>query len=141
MHIRTILMALDGSATSERALGMAEDLAATYGARLILTTVLEPVILMAGEFSTVQDPTPEACHIALRALEDKAVGLAARGCRVETCVEVGDACGTLLRLAERFEADVIVAGRSGKGAVARALLGSVTTALLHRSAKPILVVP
>jgi len=47
----------------------------------------------------------------------------------------------LLDMAERYEAGVIITGRSGKGAVARMVMGSVTTSLLHRSTKPILVVP
>jgi nucleotide-binding universal stress UspA family protein len=34
-----------------------------------------------------------------------------------------------------------VLGRSGKGAVARLIMGSVTTSLLHLSKRAILVVP
>jgi nucleotide-binding universal stress UspA family protein len=141
MHIRTILVALDGSAPSERALAMAEDLAAAYSARLILTTVLERQVLLAGEFTTLQDPTPEAQKVVRNELEQKVSALTARGRRAETCVAVGEPCATLLELAGRYEADVILTGRSGKGAVARVVLGSVTTSLLHRSTKPILVVP
>ena len=141
MHIRTILVALDGSVPSERALAMAEDLAGAYSARLILTTVLERLVLLAGEFTTLQDPTPVAQAIARKGLEQKVSELTARGRRAETCVAVGEPCATLLELAGRYEADLVVTGSSGKGAVARVILGSVTTSLLHRSTKPILVVP
>ena len=141
MQMRTILVALDGSAPSGRALAMAEDLAAAYSARLVLTTVLERLVLLAGEFTTLQDPTPEAQAIIRKELERKAAELTARGRRVETCLAIGEPCATLLEMAERYEADLIVTGRSGKGAVARVVLGSVTTTLLHRTAKPILVVP
>lgn len=141
MHIRTILVALDGSTPSERALAMAEDSAAAHSARLILTTVLERMVLLAGEFTTLQDPTPEAQEVARRELEQTVSALTARGRRAEACVAVGEPCATLLELAGRYEADVILTGRSGKGAVARVVLGSVTTSLLHRSSKPILVVP
>lgn len=141
MHIRTILVALDGSAPSERALAMAEDLAGAYSARLVLTTVLERQVLLAGEFTTLQEPTPEAQTIVRRGLEEKARALTSRGCRAEICVAIGEPSGTLLDMAERYEAGVIITGRSGKGAVARMVMGSVTTSLLHRSTKPILVVP
>jgi nucleotide-binding universal stress UspA family protein len=141
MHIRTILVALDGSAQSERALAMAEDLAGAYSARVVLITVLERQVLLAGEFTTLQEPTPEAQALARRGLEEKARSLTSRGCRAEICVAIGEPCATLLDMAERYEAGVIVTGRSGKGAVARMVMGSVTTSLLHRATKPILVVP
>jgi len=141
MHIRTILVALDGSAPSERALAMAEDLAGAYSARLVLTTVLERQVLLAGEFTTLQEPTPEAQTIVRRGLEEKARALTSRGRRAEICVAIGEPSGTLLDMAERYEAGVIITGRSGKGAVARMVMGSVTTSLLHRSKRPILVVP
>jgi nucleotide-binding universal stress UspA family protein len=141
MHIRTILVALDGSAPSERALAMAEDLAGAYSARVVLTTVLERQVLLAGEFTTLQEPTEEAQAIVRRGLEEKARALTSRGRRTEICVAIGEPCATLIDMAGRYEAGVIVTGRSGKGAVARMVMGSVTTSLLHRSAMPILVVP
>jgi nucleotide-binding universal stress UspA family protein len=136
MHIRTILVALDGSAASGRALAMAEELAAPYSARLVLLTVLERLVLLAGEFPTLQDPAPEVQATARKELERKASEQTARGRRAEICVAVGEPCETLLELAERYEADVIMTGRSGKGAVARMVMGSVTTSLLHRSDRP-----
>jgi len=141
MHIRTILVALDGSAASERALAMAEDLAAAYSARLVLTTVIERQVLLAGELSTLQEPGIETQALIRKGLEEKAKALVARGRRAEACVAVGEPFATLLELADRYEATVIVAGRSGKGALARMVMGSVTTSLLHRSNRPILVVP
>ena len=48
---------------------------------------------------------------------------------------------TLLTEAESHRASVIVAGAHGLSGIGRALLGSVSTALLHHSSHPILVVP
>ena len=48
---------------------------------------------------------------------------------------------TLLGEAERHGAPVIVVGAHGLSGVGRALLGSVSSALVHRSARPVLVVP
>jgi nucleotide-binding universal stress UspA family protein len=48
---------------------------------------------------------------------------------------------TLLEQAERRGASAIVAGAHGLSGVGRALLGSVSTALVHHSALPVLVVP
>jgi nucleotide-binding universal stress UspA family protein len=46
-----------------------------------------------------------------------------------------------LSAADEIDADAIVCGARGRGAVARSLLGSTSTSLVHHSARPVLVVP
>jgi len=140
MHVKSILVAFDGSEPSERALALAEDLSAQYGARLLLVTVLQPLAPM-GLVPMPESPTTEDLARARQDLEVRARGLRARGRTVETQVEIGIPAQTLLELADRFVVSAIVAGRSGKGAIGRALMGSVTTSLLHHSVRPIVVVP
>ena len=48
---------------------------------------------------------------------------------------------TICRAPEAHEANVIVCGSRGQGGVSRALLGSTSSALLHHSPRPVLVVP
>src|SRR5919107_5669952 len=48
---------------------------------------------------------------------------------------------TLLEAADDVDASVVVAGAHGLSGVGRAVLGSVSTALLHHSQRPVLVVP
>jgi nucleotide-binding universal stress UspA family protein len=140
MQFRNVLVAFDGSAPAERAIVMADELAGRQGARMILVTVLEPVA--ASQFPTGFEYPSAAEHDAARSqLERQAGELRAKGRQVETQVEIGNPAQMLLDLAGRFEADLIVTGRSGKGAVARVIMGSVTTALLHRTSKPMVVVP
>jgi nucleotide-binding universal stress UspA family protein len=140
MKFRNVLVGFDGSAPSERAIAMADELAGQHGARMVLVTVLEP--LPASQLPTgLEYPSAEQCDLARSQLERQASELRAKGRKAETRVEIGSPSHVLLDLADKFEADLIVTGRSGKGAVARMLLGSVTTALLHRTSKPIVVVP
>jgi nucleotide-binding universal stress UspA family protein len=141
MHIRNVLVAWDGSKPSERALALAEDLAGEYRARLLLVEVLQPLPAASALVPVAPYPTQQDIDEAQRELEERAKGLRARGRTVEVRVQVGETVKTLLELADRFEASVIVAGRSGKGSVARVVLGSVTTSLLHAATRPILVVP
>jgi nucleotide-binding universal stress UspA family protein len=142
MHIRKILVALDGSAHSDRALALAEDLAGQYGARLELVMVMQPIPALTGDLPVGPTlPTAEDRRAMEVGLEQNAQALRSRGRMVDTHVEVGDPASTLLDLADRLEVDILVAGRSGKGAVARALMGSVTTRLLHQSTRPVCVVP
>jgi nucleotide-binding universal stress UspA family protein len=138
MHIRNILVGYDESAPAKRALALAEDLAIQYGARIVLVTVVEPLNAAPVE---VMVPTETEVLNARRAVEQEADRMRAEGRRVEAFVEVGVPARTLLEIAQRLEVDVTVLGRSGKGAVARLVMGSVTTALLHATTKPIIVVP
>ena len=142
MHIRSILVAWDGSEPSRRALALAEDLAGQYGARLLLASVLQPIPIPTGVVVPVLPfPTPEDMERTRQELHDIAKELRARGRTVETEVVVGQPAEKLKELADHYEASAILAGRSGKGALARLVLGSVTTALLHTATRPIIVVP
>jgi nucleotide-binding universal stress UspA family protein len=47
----------------------------------------------------------------------------------------------ILRAAEQYDALTIVVGSAGRGPMAGALLGSVTYQVVHRSTRPVLVVP
>ena len=47
----------------------------------------------------------------------------------------------VLSAADEIDADAIVCGSRGRGAVARSLLGSTSTSLVHHSTRPVLVVP
>ena len=142
MHIRSILVAWDGSEPSRRALALAEDLAGQYGARLLLASVLEPISMPTGVLVPVSPfPTAEDVERTRQELQDIAKDLRARGRSVEIEVVVGQPAEKLRELADHYEVSAILAGRSGKGALARLVLGSVTTALLHSATRPIIVVP
>jgi nucleotide-binding universal stress UspA family protein len=138
VQIRNILVGYDESAPAKRALALADDLASQHGARLILVTVLEPLTSLAVD---VMVPTETQVLTARRALDRQADRIRAEGTRVEAFVDVGAPARTLLEIAERLDVDVTIVGRSGKGAVARLVMGSVTTSLLHATKKPLLVVP
>lgn len=53
----------------------------------------------------------------------------------------GHAAPQILRAAERHKADVIVMGTHGKGALQHTFLGSVAEQVLHKSKKPVFVIP
>ena len=142
MHLRSILVAWDGSEPSQRGLALAEDLAGQYGARLLLVTVLEPTPIPAGALVPVSPfPTEVDVERTQQELRQLAKELVARGRSIETEIQVGQPAEKIREVADRYEVSIIVAGRSGKGALARLVLGSVTTALLHSTTRPIAVVP
>ncbi|MCD6581432.1 MAG: universal stress protein, partial [Desulfuromusa sp.] len=63
----------------------------------------------------------------------------ARFAEVEVCI--GHPVVEILEAATRLKADMIVMGTHGKGALEHAFLGSVAEKVLHRTTRPVLVVP
>ena len=76
---------------------------------------------------------------ARRAAEDSATALAPRFERTETRVVEGDPREVLVRVAREWDADLLVVGARGLGAVKRFLLGSVSTTVLHHAPCSLLV--
>lgn len=59
---------------------------------------------------------------------------------VDQRIEVGDAGAMLCRLAEELAIDVVVVGSRGRGVIKRALLGSVSSHVVHNAPCPVMVV-
>ena len=59
----------------------------------------------------------------------------------EVAIHHGQAVSSILAEADRIDADLIVIGSHGKGAIKYAFLGSVSEKILHRAMRPVLVVP
>jgi nucleotide-binding universal stress UspA family protein len=74
----------------------------------------------------------------LRRILRETFGDAEPAVRVE--VVTGDPADAIIAVARELDADLIVLGSTGKGAVERFLSGSVTQAVLQRSPLPTLVV-
>lgn len=112
----TTLLAYDGRSTSERALDYAIDHALRYEDPLyILTVVKEEQMDPEGPDQNVQE--------YMQAAQRKA---ASAGATVHTIIQVGKPDETVLDVADRYECDTIVVGKSNKSSLDRVLLGSVS---------------
>jgi len=143
MPLQRILVAIDGSEPADRALALASELArSTKGGTLILVSAIsDPVTFAPTPVAGLQMVIEAEQQGAERDLAERAERLRAAGVEVETVVRVGPTIDMLLEEAEACRADLVVAGSTGKGALQRAFLGSVTTRLLHLLRRPLLVVP
>ena len=137
IEIKRILCPIDFSDYSARALEFAVRLAAWYSAVLHVVHVMPPL-----PPSTVSALGEESRQLALKNL-----ALSVNGCwRADVAIEQelsesSDAAGRILERAETLDVDLIVSGSHGRTGLKRVLLGSVVESLLHRSRRPVLVVP
>jgi nucleotide-binding universal stress UspA family protein len=141
--MKKILVAIDGSEAATQAVAVAVELAAEHAAELVFVHVAPAldVIPWSGFGSTVAAFPHELTHSDVGPLEAAAavaaehdVPATSRLVRSNTPVE------EIVAQAESVDADLIIVGSRGHGAVASVLLGSVSRALLDQTRRPLLIV-
>jgi nucleotide-binding universal stress UspA family protein len=136
---RSILVAVDGSRASARALEEAIDLARSQGARLTLIAVAAPPRWRpAGPYHS---PYPNDEELERQAQEtvDRAEALVPEDVPVSSITRRGPAAEAILERVESGGHDLVVMGSRGHGAASSLLLGSVSRAVLTHSPVPVLI--
>jgi nucleotide-binding universal stress UspA family protein len=143
---KRILVAVDGSDTSEHALTQAMDLARSHGAQLLVLHVVEEVFLNVGE----EIVDPRALWQALAAggkktLEHYAEQVRAAGLTAESrLIELRDlgetVAGSIVNEAESWGADLIALGTHGRRGWRRLLLGSTAEEVARLAKTPVLLI-
>jgi len=142
-----ILLATDGSEEAELAASTTADLARGTGSELHLVYV-EPVnyIYEAGGWGTVLPDLPAqldqgAEERAEARLHEQAQKLREAGAEiVEAHARVGYPDAEIVGLAGKLGAGLVVLGSRGLGPLRRALMGSVSSSVVHHAHCPVLVV-
>ena len=149
-----LLIAFDGSAAAEAAVRAAGAL--FPGARATVLTIHEAAVGPVSAFRAGGGlMSPELVEQNVVELERELVGeaeaAAAEGAKLAVAMglaaEPAVAGGArqpwepILAAAAEREADVVVCGSRGRGAVARSVLGSTSSSLLHHAQRAVLIVP
>ena len=138
--MKKILIATDGSASAREAVAFGLELAARQGAEVIVVHVAPAldVLPVAGFGMPAAQPHPVSAYD--RASLDVASTLAAAaGVKIQTELLTGNPVDEIVAFADSIDADLIVVGSRGHGAVASAILGSVSQGVLHEARRPVLV--
>ncbi|MGE4244063.1 universal stress protein [Ramlibacter sp.] len=142
MSYRRILVPVDGSRTSNKALVAALELARERGGSVRVVHALDELALVAGlEYSAVV--MQAAREQADKALDDALAIVKAAG--VEGDSRLIDAPGQRLgeavaAEAAAWKADLVVVGTHGRRGIGRILLGSGAESVIRMSAVPVLVI-
>ena len=142
IKLQRILVATDFSAHGKVAMRYAAALAEQFGAEVIAVHIVEQSGVLpplpTGE-RTFSEPTIALQVSRARDEAEKLLGeLGAANSRV--LVECGRPFVEIVRLARNEDADLVVVGTHGHGAVAHMLLGSVAERVIRKSPCPVLVV-
>ena len=150
--INRILAATDASAASNRALKMAAQLAGQYDAELIIVHVIRDMQipfeikeipeLNSGKFEAFNDAREEVlrkvAETILRTATERAGKAGAN--RIESVIGTGDPASTILGIAARRKADMVVIGTRGLGKLKSKVLGSVSRKIANNAETSCLIV-
>ena len=139
-----ILVSVDFSEATPRILQAAARLTRALSGKLWLLYVAEPEPDFVGYEAgpdVVRDQVAREFRDEHRKLQDYAATLRDEGLSVTALMVQGPIVDTVIAEAGRLEADLLVVGSHGYGAVYDLLVGSVSRGILKHAEIPVLVVP
>jgi nucleotide-binding universal stress UspA family protein len=139
--IERIVLALDGSAESEHALPVAQELATALGAAVTIVHVREMMLapVVGGVTRRIDEAqVEEAVRADLAKLTDAGIDA---DLRIVASTYSGGPAHEIAELARELDAGLIVAGARGHGVIAGLLVGSVAHRLPYVASCPVLTVP
>lgn len=139
--MRNILACIDFSDVSPLVLETATAMAKAFHSNLILLHAA-PVMVPVGDALVMPVPLNQA---DLDTLRDRLVALgrpaAAQGLGCEAVVVEGPAVDVIIDEAHRRDADLIVIGSHGHGALYHLLMGGTAEGVMRRAGRQVLIVP
>ena len=142
--VQTIIVALDGSETSEKSLSTATDLADRLDAKILLVRVASSTMQMsmASEWpagypdilSAVEDASKGYLMLKIEELKHQGIE------NIESRVLVGDAAANIVEVAEQNPNSLIVMTSRGRAGLGRAILGSTADRVVATSTTPVLLI-
>lgn len=132
-RLSRMLVCVDGSQQSKRALDYALKFGEKVGSEITLINVQEHALHKVS-------PKVAEEHGA-QVLESALANVGKTGMKVERRLEVGVPSKTILETSKKGKYDIVVVGRRGMGTVERFLLGSVSDSLSQKAECSVLIVP
>lgn len=140
MSVHTIVVGVDGSENSDRAVRFAADLAQQLGARVVAVHAFDPL----GQLGKVEPPVDFAqlaAEAKARLSTEWCRALHDAGVQCDTIVVENTPVSALVDAAQEHGADLVVVGARGYSPVRQLVLGSTSLKLPHATKRPVTIVP
>jgi nucleotide-binding universal stress UspA family protein len=139
--MKKIQIATDGSASAREAIEFGLELADEHAAEVAFVHVVPVLDRSFADGIGVPAAAPHRVdEVDRKPLEDALALAAERDLEARTELLAGEPADEIVAYADSLDADLIVVGSRGRGAIATALLGSVSGGVLHEARRPVLVV-
>jgi nucleotide-binding universal stress UspA family protein len=145
MSLKKILIAVDDSPFAQRAAQIGVELASALKAEVALVHVFDPTATPAGAWGFPADRISDMSQLEGKRMlakfrESLPPGVALPS-GIREFLESGGAADSIIEVAKKCGADMIVMGSHGRGKVKGILMGSVSQDVLRNAPCPILVTP
>ncbi len=143
---KRILVPTDGSTLAERAFPLAERIALSQGARVVIGRVVPPMTWMGYDptaygspdlYQELFDAMDEECQQDLNRVAER---FRAAGIETVTEMQHGVPGAALLDLEDRIHPDLVVMGTHGRSGLARFAMGSIADLMAREGTAPVLLV-
>jgi nucleotide-binding universal stress UspA family protein len=145
MSLKKILIAVDDSPFAQRAAKVGIELAEALKAEIAFVHVFDAAATPAGAWGFPADRISAMSELEgkrlLKKFRDLVPEKLASRSRLHDFLESGSAASSIVAVAKKWRADLIVMGSHGRGKVKGILMGSVSQDVLRKAPCPILVVP
>lgn len=142
--MKNILVPVDFSPVSQRAVDLAQHFANNMSSAIWLVHVAAPDPDFVG-FGTgpryVRDQRADELKKEHGQIQEMAEALRAKGIKAEGLLVQGPTSTTIVEEAGRLNADLIIMGSHGHGAIYKTFVGSVSEQVLGESQVPVLIIP
>ena len=136
-QIKKILVALDGSKNSQRALSMAISLARNCDTKLVGMNVISNIPKKYHHLSYPEKPVLLAAD---NMMESAKILCAKNGILFERKIDFGDPGSKIVKFAESLNFDIIILGTRGVSGIKEKFFGSVSNYVVHKSSVPVMIV-
>lgn len=141
--MKTILVATDNSLVAINALHYAADFADETNQKIVLVTSYEMLVSSSYDVAfanptslDIESSIKESHSSIIEKLKNKHPQLV-----IESVVIQGNTTDTIINEAKKNNAELIVAGVSGRNAISSFILGSTTKSIIHENKFPVLAIP
>ena len=136
-NFKTLLVPLDGSKYSKKALQRASEIAHAFDSKIVLLYVAEKSsinLLDRKEYLKMLR------KFGKKTLDDASKTLSKKGIPTKSLLKEGNVVSEIEKIAKSEKCNLIIVGNKGLGAVTRILLGSVSNKLAQHSNCSLLIV-
>ena len=139
-----VVVGIDGSEESHRAVEWCADYAAGLGAEIVAVHAIDLPVIASPMATAI--PMPQFSEVDREALKEVATKewcapLSERGVPFRVVVIDGNPALAIMEVAKDEDADLVVTGRRGRGGFTELVLGGTSYALTHHLNRPLLIVP
>lgn len=138
--IKKILIAIDDGPTSEKVSSNGFQLGQQLNAEIALVSVVATTALMT-EGGVTPGEMADIIKNDFKKNQQMLVDKVFKDYKVWTFIEEGKPFEAILKVAEEWEADLIVLGTHGRTGLSHLLMGSVAEKVIRHSTKPLFIIP